>query len=331
MNSFNSVCQCIEIDYGDPICSIALNDSILVFGSMLGRAVAFDIKRNKSYLLFSSATEHITGTEVYNEGKFSVAVGDYEVITYTSSGDGIIQSEKHKNYDSDHMHHMKCDKCYTAMKGIFLIRVFLKLAEDDSEQQSVSTIEYIVKNLNNNECDKGSFDMSNYIVPVDYSGPVFAWIDFYSSTDRSLCQYNCITKKVTKIQLDHNYGHISHIKLLPNNSLFVVRKYNICEIRDDKFQLQNIFGHIGDEVIACDWFMNGKELEITTLDIGGNVNVYKKDNDTIVKLFNMYELNSISLEDKEKQFFTKGYPYYIKATRSFIAVTTDYGCYLIKR
>lgn len=80
MNSFNSVYQYIEIEYGDPISSIALNDNILVIGSMLGRAVSFDIKHRKSYLLFSAASEHITGTEVYKEGKFAVAIGDYEVI-----------------------------------------------------------------------------------------------------------------------------------------------------------------------------------------------------------------------------------------------------------
>lgn len=226
---------------------------------------------------------------------------------------------------------MKCDKCYTAMKGIFLFRVFLQLAEDNSEQQSMSTVEYIVKNMKNNECDKGSFEMSNYIVPFDYNGPVFAWIDVISQSDRSICQYNCINKKVTKIQLEEDYGHISHLKLLPNNCLFIVKKHNICEIRDDKFKLSNIFGHIGKEVIACDLFMNGKQLEIITLDIDGNVNVYRQEKDDIQKIFNMYDLDDISVEEKEKQFFCKGYPYYIKACHSFIAVTTDYGCYLIKR
>ena len=45
----------------------------------------------------------------------------------------------------------------------------------------------------------------------------------------------------------------------------------------------------------------------------------------------MYDLNGISQEDKDKQFFSMGYPYFIKINTKFFAITTDYGCYLIKR
>ena len=53
----------------------------------------------------------------------------------------------------------------------------------------------------------------------------------------------------------------------------------------------------------------------------------KKNNETI---FNMYDLDSISQDLKDKQFFSMGFPYFIRINKNYVVITTDYGVYIIK-
>jgi len=68
---------------------------------------------------------------------------------------------------------------------------------------------------------------------------------------------------------------------------------------------------------------------IITLDIDGNVNKY--ENKQEVKLFNLYEINGIHQDFKDKKFFNMGYMYFIKTNLEFFCITTDHGCFIIKK
>ena len=69
-------------------------------------------------------------------------------------------------------------------------------------------------------------------------------------------------------------------------------------------------------------------LSIITLDIDGNVNLYQNKSEKT--LFNLYDIKGISQDQKDKQFFSMGYAYYIKCNRNFICISNDHGCYIIK-
>lgn len=334
MNTLNSVYKYIEIRYADPICSIDLNEKALLFGTMMGRSIYFSLPDKKYYLLSETQNEHISGTQLStaSEDKFYVAVGDEEVQMYTKPEGGLPKFEPNQNYESENEHSKKCENCYTLLSDIYLLRVYLNLPTENTMEATTMNCDYIVKNLTNNESDNGQIEMSSYAVPFDYDGKRFIWVDFYSIKERALCLYNFVAKKITlKETINENFGHISHMKLLPNGKFFLVRNYNICEVRNEKFALEKDFGHIGKEVLACDYMCNQENIIIATLDIDGNVNAFDYKENRIEKIFNMYDLNGISQEDKDKQFFSMGYPYFIKINTKFFAITTDYGCYLIKR
>ena len=59
------------------------------------------------------------------------------------------------------------------------------------------------------------------------------------------------------------------------------------------------------------------------------MNNYKEDKSEI--LFNL-EKDELGIDNdiKEQRFFVFGYPYYIRISEDYIAVTTDYGCILVK-
>ena len=71
------------------------------------------------------------------------------------------------------------------------------------------------------------------------------------------------------------------------------------------------------------------QVVITLLDIGGNVNVYEKGN--IRMEFNLYDVENIDKEHKDKQFFAMGYSYYLKYNGEFFAISSDLGCYIIQQ
>lgn len=70
-------------------------------------------------------------------------------------------------------------------------------------------------------------------------------------------------------------------------------------------------------------------MSISLLDLDGNVHVFENNN--VVKKFNMYDIKDISQDYKAKQFFSMGYPYYIKQSYSFFAISTDHGVFIIKK
>ena len=72
-----------------------------------------------------------------------------------------------------------------------------------------------------------------------------------------------------------------------------------------------------------------KKMNIITLDINGNINVYQ--NKIEKNLFNLYNLNEISIDLKEKHFFSMGYAYYIKSDLNYFCISSDHGCFIIKK
>jgi hypothetical protein len=346
MNNEHAVIKFIEIRYADPICSIDLTEKGLLLGSMMGRAIYYSIPDKKYFLLSETQQEHISGVQFKTNSNdiFYIAIGDESVQTYTKNENGMPQPETTNNYESESEHTTKCNSCFTLLSNIYLMRIFLHLPSDDNTDVCSMLTDYIITNVDTKNSISGQVEMSNYAVPFDTDGQRFMWIDFLSENERTICVYNFREDKFAlKYTLDKSFGHVSHMKFLPNGKIFLVRNYNMCEIRkDDTFDTERTFMHIGSEVIACDFLMNNcnssslkenKEVNgvICTLDINGNVNLYQYKNDKIDMLFNMFRLSDIKQEDKDRQFFSMGYPYYVKISGNYIAVTTDYGCYLIHR
>lgn len=74
---------------------------------------------------------------------------------------------------------------------------------------------------------------------------------------------------------------------------------------------------------------NDLSCTIITLDIDGNVNKYENSKEE--KLFNLYEINGIYQDFKDKKFFNMGYMYFIKTNLDYFCITTDHGCFIIKK
>lgn len=333
MNSIH-VIKYIELRYADPICTLSLNSDSIIFGTMLGRSCYFNISSNKYVILSEGNDENITGTfySLDEPSQFYLSIGDYAVNIYKSDKEnGSELLERINNYETEGEHTQYCDNCYTILYDKFLLRIFLILPSNDNKVE-INSCDYIVKNINNNESDSGKIDMSNYAVPFDYNGRNFIWIDFKDEGERILNIFNFEEKKIVFTQkIEKDFGHISHLRYISNGKFFLVRDYNVCEIRDENWKLEKSFLHIGNEVLACDYYFEDENLFIATLDIDAGINVYNLKEDKEENEFNMFELDDIRQEEKDQQFFSMGYPYYLRFNKEYYTISTDYGCYIIKR
>ena len=374
----------IEIRFADPISAIAISNNFLIIGSIMGRIILQSLEDGKTVLISELSTENISGISFSNdEYSFFVAIGDEQVLKFPSDTSIIGPIKRVLNYQSEKEHNIHCENSFIFLNSNFLFKILLSPPEEGNITIINYNADFEIKNLNNDYCEKGSFSMTNYSVPLDFDIHFFVWVEFLSQQEKNLCVANLdnLKEKPIKKLFKRDFGHISHCKIYPKNKIFLVRNFNICEIREinHNFSLVNSFVSFGDEVYAIDIFfeheqrifirneieknyignknnsdifiqpnknipttnnnninkniknenINLNNICIYLLDINGNVNLW--DGNKIKILFNLYEIENINQVEKNKKFFSMGYSYYIKCNKNFICITTDHGCYVIKK
>lgn len=114
-----------------------------------------------------------------------------------------------------------------------------------------------------------------------------------------------------------NNNDFDHIKILQKE------KYNKISDKPPSGKLDIEMNNIEIEQ------NNEENMSISLLDLDGNVHVFY--NNSVTKRFNLYEIKEIPQDTKAKQFFSMGYPYFIKQSNSFFAISTDHGVFIIKK
>ena len=74
--------------------------------------------------------------------------------------------------------------------------------------------------------------------------------------------------------------------------------------------------------------INLNNICIATLDVDGNVNLYKNKKEET--LFNLNDIEDIPQDHKDKNFFGMGYAYYMKTDLNYYCISSDHGCYIIR-
>jgi len=329
--------------FADPISALCLTNEYIMIGTMMGSITLYDIKNQLAISLTELNTENIADISFNQEEKaFLVAIGDEEIKIFRTFNITSEQPLSINIYDSEMKHNQNCENSYVFLSPYYLFRIQLGQVDEGSFIVYNSNQEYELKQINlieNNKSFIGKIQMSNYSVPFDFNGKYFLWVEFLSNEERNICIADVIKmlinpeEKPKRYNLDKNvFKHISFAKIINDKNIFFVHSKNICEIRmiDDKFTLVEKFVHNGEEVYAVDLFYEKEnDLCIITLDVKGNVNLYKNKNE--ITLFNLYELNTIDKDYKDKQFFSMGYQYFIKSNLDYFCISSDHGCIIIKK
>lgn len=329
--------------FADPISALCLTNEYIMIGTMMGSITLYDIKNQLAISLTELNTENIADISYNQEEKaFLVAIGDEEIKIFRTFNITSEQPLSINIYDSEMKHNQNCENSYVFLSPYYLFRIQLGQIDEGSFIVYNSNQEYELKQINlieNNKSFIGKIQTSNYSVPFDFNGKYFLWVEFLSNEDRNICIADVIKmlinpeEKPKRYNLDKNvFKHISFAKIINDKNIFFVHSKNICEIRmiDDKFTLVEKFVHNGEEVYAVDLFYEKEnDFSIITLDVKGNINLYKNKNE--ITLFNLYELNTIDKDYKDKQFFSMGYQYFIKSNLDYFCISSDHGCIIIKK
>ena len=302
----------IETRFGDPISSININSNFCIIGTMMGKLILYNINKRQSMMLIENSEEEILNINFSSNNNnysndFYCCIGDKSILKYSikpyllNNNYPIVTLTSTINNYTDELSHLKdCDNAIVyCCKEIYFMVAIEQLKKKPMILNTTDS-NYIVKNVENMETiEKGMIKTTNYIVPFDFNGKYFILLQFFTVTERMLCSFNVFTMKAWKHLLRQEFGLLNYCKFINDNKLFIVRKFNICEIRimDDNFTLTETFNHLGDRVIGLDFFYkitksvkNVKNSKIIELN-------KKKDRDEISetetkKFFNNNNLNS---------------------------------------
>ena len=301
----------IETRFGDPITSISINSKYCIIGTMMGRLILYNIKKRESMIILESSEEEIlninfSSNNNKNSNDFYCCIGDKTILKYSikpnllNNNYPIITLTSTINNYSDEKSHIKdCDNAIVyCIKEIFFMIAVEQLKKKPMILNTTDS-DYMVKNVESLDIiDRGTIKTTNYIVPFDFDGKYFIFLQFFTVTEKMLCSCNVFTTKTWKHLLGEDFGLLNYCKLINDNKLFIVRNFNLCEIRnmDDNFTMTHSFKHLGDKVIALDFFFKITKTikNLNVLDL--NKKKDKDDNsETETKKF--FYNNNLNSED----------------------------------
>ena len=118
-------------------------------------------------------------------------------------------------------------------------------------------------------------------------------------------------------------GRVEEIKVKPGE------KNEVIDSAENNNEYSNNFNQEGaqNQMNLTEEKKDDIKYTIVLLDIDGGVNTYRDGN--IQQEFNLYDIENIEQDQKDKQFFSLGYAYYIKYDGNYFCISSDHGCYVI--
>ena len=308
----------IETRFGDPITSISLNSRYCIIGTMFGKLILYTIKLKEATIILEHSEEEIlninfSSNNNSNSHDFYCCVGDKSILKYSIRQNLLNKNNQTvtliatiNNYSDECLHVKVCDNALVFCTKEIYFMVAIEQLKKKPMVLNTTDSSYIIKNVETMETiEKGFIKTTNYIVPFDFDGKYFILLQFFTVTERMLCSFNVITLKTWKHLLREDFGVLNYCKFINDNKVFIVRKFNLCEIRimDDNFTITHSFQNLGDKVIGLDFFYK------ITKSVNKSTNVLdlnkKKDKDDIseTETKKLYYNNNLSGEDNLNSSF----------------------------
>ena len=371
--------ETFNLRYSDPINSIALTDDHLLFGSMIGKVVLYNILTKKIHKLYETTNENIVGcsldAKVANKKIFYVSIGDESVVSLeekeNENNEIEIESNAISNYVTQEYHLNNCSQAFTMLWKNKALIIFLYHPSKYNDEiciyeTSYSLLTYSIKNIQKELIEEGTINISNYNVPFDFRHNCFLFLEYTKKSNRDLCLCKFQEKENNKqivMNLEENFGHISFAKILNKNLILIVRNYNLIEIYNIETDTKIVGEFSNDsEINAIDFYeVNNQEKNSDKSDKDEIISaklredkyyiiIFIDENQNIVELKFKNDLNSINKQElkinlkknindikgiseelKNKGLFNLDFPYYIKNSPKYIALTTDQACFLFKK
>ena len=242
-----------DLQQTDDINSNNLNDKFKLSEIYLNKIVNNYFNKNRIKKLYKNKIEHISCVSLLND-VLNFSVGDFQLFhcekISTFIDKDISKSynfKKFNNYTSDKAHNEFCEtaQCFIANNHYLILCLYYF---DFNWPLKFNYVKYKNKDLNNFGEIKGSIYMSNFNVPFDFDGDKFLYLEYYSKNMRCINIYSTLNEqKLFQYFIKNDFDHISFMKLLPDDSIFLCRKSYLCEIYKIKYNNDNNISNKVDE------------------------------------------------------------------------------------
>ena len=299
------------------------NDKILIpplnFANLIEKDNINLIKFPKITQIINRSRENIPCVEFETNDIINICIGDLEIIhlekmsTFNKNDkNSTYNFSKLRNYKTENEHIIYCETALCFLKHSCFLILYTKLAEFEDIYENAE-INYENKNLKSGEIIKGTINLSNFVIPFDFDGDMFLYIDFISKKEKFIGVEFTRSKKekyIYNIKDIKNFGHISHMKIITYEKIFLVRNEVQCEIRylNNDFEILEKFEYIGYDILSCCLFyVDNLEYSIDLLvDDESEKNIEEKLNQSnggkieqnVLKLFE--NRNNLVENNKEK-------------------------------
>ena len=230
-----------DLQQTDGINSNNLNDKFKLSKIYLNKIVNNYFNKNRIKKLYKNKIEHISCVSLLND-VLNFSVGDFQLFhcekISTFIDKDISKSynfKKFNNYTSDKAHNEFCEtaQCFIANNHYLILCLYYF---DFNWPLKFNYVKYKNKDLNNFGEIKGSISMSNFNVPFDFDGDKCLYLEYYSKNMRCINIYSTLNEqKLFQYFIKNDFDHISFMKLLPGESIFLCRKSYLCEIYKIKY------------------------------------------------------------------------------------------------
>ena len=220
------------------------------------------IKFPKITQIINRSRENIPCVEFETSDIINICIGDLEIIHLENMSkfnkndkNSTYNFSKLRNYKTENEHIIYCETAICFLKHSCFLILYTKLAEFDDLYEN-SEIKYENKNLKSGEIIKGTINLSNFVIPFDFDGDMFLYIDFISKKEKFIGVEYTRSKKekyIYNIKDIKNFGHISHMKIINYEKIFLVRNEIQCEIRylNKDFEILEKFEYMGNDILSC--------------------------------------------------------------------------------
>ena len=265
------------------------NQNISLISKSKNSKLSEDLIPNPEIIqLITNANENIPCLSFDTKDIINISIGDSDIIRFENLSNFNFEDENEsyyytqiKNYQSENEHILNCEGATCLMHKNKFLLLFTPV-NDYSSPIHYKKYGYINKTLTTYEIIMGEIGMYNFIVPFDFDGNRFLYLEYESENIRRICIYYTLEKTgPDTFKINKSFGHISFMKFISLDKIILCKKNKICEIRDiyDNFNLIETWEHIGEEIIAMNFYIKTTKEKMENCLTEESYKKNKKKND----------------------------------------------------
>ena len=265
------------------------NQNISLISKSKNSKLSEDLIPNPEIIqLITNANENIPCLSFDTKDIINISIGDSDIIRFENLSNFNFEDENEsyyytqiKNYQSENEHILNCEGATCLMHKNKFLLLFTPV-NDYSSPIHYKKYGYINKTLTTYEIIMGEIGMYNFIVPFDFDGDRFLYLEYESENIRRICIYYTLENSgPDTFKINKSFGHISFMKFISLDKIILCKKNKICEIRDiyDNFNLIESWEHIGEEIIAMNFYIKTNDKKFDNYLTEESYKKSKKKND----------------------------------------------------